>query len=85
MQKNETPAFTKGELIEQTETDASGRAVLVTDLPNGKYYVKETAPAAGYLLDDKTALEIDASYTGQDGEKVLRFEKTFVNLLQRQR
>ena len=80
VQKNDTPTFTAGELIEQTETDASGKAVIMTDLPNGKYYVMETAPAEGYLHDDETVIEIDASYTGQDGDRVLHFEKTFVNV-----
>lgn len=78
--KEETPVFKAGELIEQTETDASGKAVFLTDLPNGNYYVAETVPAEGYLHDDKTVLEIDASYTGQEGQRILRFAKTFVNL-----
>ncbi len=42
----------KDELVAEITTDGSGIAKL-TDLPLGKYYVKEKETAEGFVLDDK--------------------------------
>ncbi|MBQ9156188.1 MAG: peptidase [Eubacterium sp.] len=56
--------YKKDQLVSTMTTDASGIA-RVTDLPAGRYYIKETRTAAGYVLADK-ALEVDLSYRNQD-------------------
>jgi len=65
-------------LLERVVTDSNGSAIFQSDLPCGKYYIRELEAPAGYLLDD-TIHPIDASYTGQDGDASLHFSYTFTN------
>lgn len=60
--------YKKEELVATITTDASGIAK-VSDLPLGKYYVKEKATAEGFLLDDK-AREVDLTYRNQNTAEV---------------
>ncbi len=63
-------------LLELSETDENGVAVFESDLPLGKYYVKETIAPKGYVLSDKI-IEIDASY---DSEKnIIEVTRDFFN------
>ncbi len=65
-------------LVETSVTDMDGIARFISDLPCGRYYVKELDAPDGYLHSDEVYL-FDASYTGQDGDAVLRFFHEFYN------
>ena len=56
--------YKKGELVDTITTDDAGIAKL-ENLPLGKYYVKETETAEGYVLYGEIR-EIDLTYRGQD-------------------
>lgn len=60
--------YKKDELVATITTDASGIAK-VSDLPLGKYYVKEKATVDGFVLDEE-AREIDLTYRDQDTAEV---------------
>lgn len=60
--------YQKDELVAEITTDGSGIAKL-TDLPLGKYYVKEKETAEGFVLDDKIR-EIDLTYVDQNTAEV---------------
>ena len=60
--------YKKDDLIATITTDETGVAKL-TDLPLGKYYVKEKETANGYVLDS-TVREIDLTYRDQDTAEV---------------
>ncbi len=67
----------KDTLIEKRVTDSDGKAVFLSDLPLGQYYVKEIQAPAGYVKSDEV-FDVDASY--QDSEtKVLEFSAEFEN------
>lgn len=63
--------------IERVVTGEDGTAKFVTDLPLGKYYVKEIEAPAGYVTTDKV-FDVDASYQGDD-KSVITFEAEFTN------
>ncbi|MBR6223807.1 MAG: LPXTG cell wall anchor domain-containing protein [Lachnospiraceae bacterium] len=50
-------------LIQSAVTDEEGKAVFDSDLPLGKYYVKEVETAPGYLVDEN---EYEVDFTYQD-------------------
>lgn len=52
------------EQIEKVISGKDGKAVFVSDLPLGMYYVKELTAPEGYVKSDKT-IAIDASYQGE--------------------
>lgn len=56
-------------LIEIVSLNTDGTAVFKTDLPFGKYYVKELATDDHYILNDKT-YPVTFEYAGQKTEKV---------------
>ena len=56
---------TAGTLIETRLTNASGRIEFSSDLPLGRYQVKEIEAPNGYILDT-TVHEADATYKNQD-------------------
>lgn len=56
-------------LIEIVTLDEAGKAVIKTDVPFGKYYVKEIATDEHYLLND-TKYPVIFEYAGQDTAKV---------------
>ena len=60
--------YKKDELIATITTDETGIAKL-SDLPLGKYYVKEKETAEGYVLDGEIR-EIDPTYVDQDTSEV---------------
>ena len=60
--------YKKDELIATITTDETGIAKL-SDLPLGKYYVKEKETAEGYVLDGEIR-EIDLTYVDQDTSEV---------------
>lgn len=60
--------YQKDELVAEITTDGSGIAKL-TELPLGKYYVKEKETAEGFVLDDKIR-EIDLTYVDQNTAEV---------------
>lgn len=63
-------------LLELSETGENGVAVFESDLPLGKYYIKEVTAPKGYVLSDKI-IEIDASY---DSEKnIIKVTRDFFN------
>lgn len=60
--------YKKDELIATITTDVTGSAKL-SDLPLGKYYVKEKETAEGYVLDGEIR-EIDLTYVDQNTAEV---------------
>ena len=60
--------YKKDELIATITTDETGIAKL-SDLPLGRYYVKEKETAEGYVLDGEIR-EIDLTYVDQDTAEV---------------
>ena len=56
--------YKKDALVATITTDETGVAKL-TDLPLGKYYVKEKETASGYVLDGETR-EVDLTYRDQN-------------------
>lgn len=60
--------YQKDELVAMITTDAAGIAKL-TDLPLGRYYVKEKETANGYVLDGESR-EIDLTYADQTTAEV---------------
>ena len=67
----------KDTLIEKRVTGSDGKAVFLSDLPLGQYYVKEIQAPAGYVKSEKV-FEVDASY--QDAEtEILEFTAEFEN------
>ena len=63
--------------IEKVVTGTDGTAVFVSDLPFGKYYVKEIEAPAGYVKSD-ACFVVEASYQGSNVE-VIEFEAEFEN------
>lgn len=67
----------KDTLIEKRVTDSEGKAIFFSDLPLGKYYVKEMQAPVGYVKSDKV-FDVDAFY--QDAKtKMLEFTAEFDN------
>ena len=56
--------YSKGDLVATRTTDEKGVCQDVTDLPIGKYIVKEENPPKGYLIDKKT-YTVDLKYKDQ--------------------
>lgn len=56
-------------LIEIVTLDENGKGMIKTDIPMGKYYVKEIAADEHYILDD-TKYPVAFEYAGQDIAKV---------------
>ena len=63
--------------IEEAVSGKDGKVKFVSDLPLGKYYVKEMKAPAGYVKSDEV-FDIDASYK-DDKTPVLKFEAEFTN------
>lgn len=61
---NRIVRYEKDALVSELVTGEDGTAVL-NNLPVGKYYVKETKPAAGCVLDTETR-EFEIQYQGQE-------------------
>lgn len=72
--------YKAGDKIATITTDENGVATL-TDLPLGKYYVKEVSTAHGYVLDDEIR-HIDLTYRNQD-TPVVTFDEDWQNNRQR--
>ena len=82
--------YAKDELVATVTTDANGVAE-VSDLPVGKYYVKEVGTAYGYVLDEEPRY-VDLSYRDQDTPVVVYDEdwqnnrqKVKVNVLKKEK
>ena len=82
--------YAKDELVATVTTDANGVAE-VSDLPVGKYYVKEVGTACGYVLDEEPRY-VDLSYRDQDTPVVVYDEdwqnnrqKVKVNVLKKEK
>ena len=56
-------------MIEIVTLDENGKGMIKTDIPMGKYYVKEIAADEHYILDD-TKYPVAFEYAGQDIAKV---------------
>lgn len=56
--------YGKDEKIAKVITNKSGEAI-IQNLPQGKYYIKETVPKYGFSLS-KTTKEVEISYEGQE-------------------
>ena len=54
-----------GTLLEKKATDENGELTFDSELPNGKYYVREEATIPGYLPSDDV-WDIDATYKAED-------------------
>ena len=67
----------KDALIELGTTDKEGKLVFHSDLPHGKYYIKEVEHKPGYLPNDEM-YSFDASYTDQTLE-LLAFSEEISN------
>ena len=59
----------KDTLIEKAQTNGAGQAKYETDLPLGKYYIKEIEAPAGYKLSQET-IEIDGTYKGENIQEI---------------
>lgn len=82
--------YSKDELVATVTTDANGVAE-VSDLPVGKYYVKEVGTAYGCILDEEPRY-VDLSYRDQDTPVVVYDEdwqnnrqKVKVNVLKKEK
>ena len=82
--------YSKDEPVATVTTDANGVAE-VSDLPVGKYYVKEVGTAYGYILDEEPRY-VDLSYRDQDTPVVVYDEdwqnnrqKVKVNVLKKEK
>ena len=82
--------YSKDELVATVTTDANDVAE-VSDLPVGKYYVKEVGTAYGYILDEEPRY-VDLSYRDQDTPVVVYDEdwqnnrqKVKVNVLKKEK
>lgn len=53
--------FNKGDVIEVATSNAKGEIVFKSDLPNGKYLIKETKAPEGYALSD-VSIELDGNF-----------------------
>ena len=60
----------KDTLLEKKATDKNGNLTFDSDLPHGKYYVKEEVRKAGYLPNEEV-WKVDASYENQNLEKIV--------------
>lgn len=67
----------KDTLIEKAVTGKDGSVTFISDLPLGKYYVKEMEAPKGYVKSEER-FDVDASYQGSDVE-VITFEAEFEN------
>ena len=67
----------KGTLLETQKSDKEGNLMFVSDLPLGKYEVREIAAPDGYIRTAQTE-EIDASWK-EEGMAVQKFQVTFEN------
>lgn len=67
----------KDTFIEKAVTGKDGSVTFISDLPLGKYYVKEMEAPKGYVKLD-VCFDVDASYQGSDVE-VITFEAEFEN------
>ena len=67
----------KGTLLETQKSDKEGNLLFVSDLPLGKYEVREIAAPDGYIRTAQTE-EIDASWK-EEGMAVQKFQVTFEN------
>ena len=63
--------------IERAVSGKDGKLTFVSDLPLGKYYVKELEAPKGYVKSDKV-FDVDATYQG-DKIKVIELEAAFEN------
>ncbi|MCQ4756921.1 SpaA isopeptide-forming pilin-related protein [Enterocloster bolteae] len=63
--------------IERAATGKDGKCIFTSDLPLGKYYVKELEAPKGYASSDKV-VDIDVSYQGEE-KAVIEFTAEFVN------
>ena len=59
----------KDTLLEKKATDAKGTLTFDSDLPHGKYYVKEEVRKAGYLPNEEV-WNVDATYENQNLAKI---------------
>ena len=82
--------YKKDTLVATITTDETGVAKL-TDLPLGKYYVKEKETASGYVLDGETR-EVDLTYRDQNTAVVTysadwqnKRQKAEVNVLKKEK
>ena len=57
--------YSKGDLVATRNTDKSGNSENITELPLGKYIVKEEKAPIGYLIDD-TVYEVNLTYKDQN-------------------
>ena len=72
----ETVVLSKDELIEKAESDVNGIVRFRTDIPLGKYYIKEISAAPGYEFDD-SRIEVDTTkLNDSEKEYKLQVEKT---------
>ena len=67
----------KDTLVEKAVTGTDGKCVFLSDLPLGKYYVKEMEAPKGYVLNEEI-FALDASYQGDD-VNVIELEAEFAN------
>lgn len=67
----------KGTLLETQKSDKEGNLLFVSDLPLGKYEVREIAAPDGYIRTAQTE-EIDASWK-EEGMAVQKFQVIFEN------
>lgn len=72
------PLVSKDTLLETAVSDETGLVIFQADVPSGIYYVRELQAPEGYLASDEI-WQLDASYTGQEGERVLTFERDIYN------
>ena len=72
VRENMTALIKKDTLLETVVSDKNGKVKFSENLPCGNYYIKETEAPRGYL-ENPEIFCVDASYTGEAGEEVLKF------------
>lgn len=63
--------YSKGDVVATRKTDINGNTTDITDIPLGKYMLKEEKPSKGYLLDE-TEYEINLEYKDQNTKVITK-------------
>jgi len=78
---NGTVLYNKtGDIIARTVTDANGIMKTITNIPMGKYILKELNPSTGYLLDT-TEYPVNITYEGQNVSIISRSVTSYEDII----
>lgn len=78
---NGTVLYNKtGDIIARTVTDSNGVMKTITNIPMGKYILKELNPSTGYLLDT-TEYPVNITYEGQNVSIISRSVTSYEDVI----